>query len=80
MRKKQLIIFVLFMTLLPFRLMAQSHNYTGQHISIKLTTGDSIQADLIKLPHDNIRPVVKDGKIVWDFIYLGKDSISFTNH
>ena len=44
MRKTKLL-FVLLLALLPFIGWAQQ-NYNGQHVSIKQTTGDSIQYNL----------------------------------
>lgn len=68
--------FVLLLALLPFVGWAQrkqNKNYYGQHISIKQTTGDSIQYD-IKLCHNGFRPVVKDGKVQWTF--MGNTEVS----
>lgn len=64
MRKRKLL-FVLFLAILPFVGWAQQ-NYYGQHVSIKRTTGDSIQYDL-GVNFNGFKPVVKDGKVVWSF-------------
>lgn len=58
--------FVLLLALLPFMGWAQQKNYDAQHISIKRTAGDSIQHDL-SISGD-FKPVVKDGKVVWEFL------------
>jgi thiol-disulfide isomerase/thioredoxin len=65
MRKRRLF-FVLLLAILPFVGWAQQQNYDGQHVSIKRTTGDSIQHDLSMCWE--FRPVIRDGKIVWSFI------------
>ncbi len=60
---------VLFMALLPFVGWTQQ-NYDGQHVSIKRTTGDSIQYDICGLGAGRLnyfRPVIQDGKVVWFF-------------
>ena len=64
--KKTKLILVLLLALLPFIGCAQQ-NYDGQHISIKLATGDSIQYDLSWNRLDKFRPVIRDGKVVWSF-------------
>ena len=56
---------MLLLALLPFVGWAQQ-NYYGQHVSIKLATGDSIQYDL-KLSNGGFKPIVKDGKVQWYF-------------
>ena len=53
---------MLTLALLPFIGWAQQ-NYYGQHVSIKLTTGDSIQNDIGFF--GTFKPVVKEGKVVW---------------
>lgn len=63
---KKRLTFVLLLALLPFVGWAQK-NYDGQHISIKKTTGDSIQYDISWNRLDNFRPVIRNGKIVWSF-------------
>lgn len=65
MRERRFL-FVLLMALLPFMGWAQQKNYDAQHISIKRTTGDSIQYDISS--SDAFKPVVKDGKVVWSFL------------
>ena len=62
---KKRLTFVLLLALLPFVGWAQ-HNYIGQHINIKQTTGDSIQHDLSF--SGDFKPVVKDGEVVWEFL------------
>lgn len=57
--------FVFLLALLPFVGWAQQKNYYGQHVSIKQTTGDSIQYDISS--SELFRPVIKDGKVVWSF-------------
>lgn len=57
---------VLLLALLPFVGWAQQQNYDGQHVSIKRTTGDSIQHDLSMCWE--FRPVIRDGKTVWSFL------------
>ena len=65
MRRK---IFLLFMTLLPFIVWAQQKNYDAQHVSIKRTSGDSIQFDISNLHGSyGIKPIVKNGNVVWSF-------------
>lgn len=64
MRKTKLL-FVLLLALLPFIGWAQQ-NYNGQHVSIKQTTGDSIQYNL-DFCHSGFRPFIKDGKVQWTF-------------
>ena len=63
---KKRLTFVLLLALLPFVGWAQK-NYDGQHISIKKTTGDSIQYDISWNRLDNFRPVIRNGRIVWSF-------------
>lgn len=63
---KKRLTFVLLLALLPFVGWAQQ-NYDGQHISIKQTTGDSIQYDISWNRLDNFRPVIRNGRIVWSF-------------
>ena len=63
---KRKLFFVLLLALLPFIGWAQQKNYYGQHVSIKRTTGDSIQYDISS--SDAFKPVVKDGKVVWSFL------------
>ena len=68
MRKTKLIL-VLLLALLPFVGWAQQ-NYYGQHVSIKLATGDSIQYDLASGGAKNVGmfcPQIKGGKVVWSF-------------
>ena len=67
--------FVLFLALLPIVGWAQQNNYYGQHVSIKRTTGDSIQYD-IGCYITFFKPVVKDNKIEWTF-YQG-DQTAFS--
>lgn len=43
----------------------QTDPYSGQHVSIKRTTGDSIQYDISN--SFSFKPVVKEGKVVWSF-------------
>ena len=64
MRKTKLFL-MLTLALLPFIGWAQQ-NYDGQHVSIKRTTGDSIQYDL-SAAYGSFKPVVQDGRIVWQF-------------
>ena len=64
MRKRR-ILFMLLLALLPVVGWAQQKNYDAQHVSIKQTTGDSIQYDISSAA--SFRPVIKDGKIVWSF-------------
>jgi len=59
------LLFVLLLALLPVVGWAQQKNYDAQHVSIKQTTGDSIQYDISSAA--SFRPVIKDGKIVWSF-------------
>ena len=59
---KRKLIFTLFL-LLP--LVGWAQYYYGQHVSMKRTTGDSIQYDISK--SGQFRPVVRDGKVVWSF-------------
>ena len=66
MRKRRLL-FVLLLALLSFVGWAQQKNYYGQHVSIKRTTGDSIQYDLGHMYQSRFRPIVKEGAIKWDF-------------
>ena len=61
--RKTKILLVLLLALLPFIGQAQK-NYEGQHVSFKLTTGDSIQYDL-RLANAGFKPVVQNGQIVW---------------
>jgi hypothetical protein len=67
------LLFVLLLALLPFIGWAQQKNYAGQHVSIKQTTGDSIQYD-IGMSTGGFKPNIKDGKIVWSF----QDRYEFT--
>ncbi len=78
---KQKLLFILLLTLLPIIAWAQQ-NYDGQHVSIKQTTGDSIQYDLST--SDIFRPIIKDGKTEWlfqsgnrDFSINNAESINF---
>ncbi len=67
--RKTKILLVLLLALLPFIGWAQQ-NYYGQHVSIKLATGDSIQYDLRNIgvkPVAIIQPTIKDGKVIWSF-------------
>ena len=67
MRKTKLFL-VLLLALLPFVGWGQ-RNYNGQHVSIKLATGDSIQYDLATdINGKGFKPVIKDGKVVWSFL------------
>ena len=66
MRKRKLL-FVLLLVLLPFIGWAQKNNYQGQHVSIKLATGDSIQLDLDTPYKGLIKPVIKEGQVAWSF-------------
>lgn len=68
MRKRKLF-FVLLLTLVPLVGWAQQKNYQGQHVSIKQTTGDSIQYDLDYHSYGSgsFMPFIKDGKVVWSF-------------
>ena len=61
---KKRLTFVLLLALLPFVGWAQQ-NYGGQHVSIKKTTGDSIQYNIGSSAA--FRPIVKDGKVEWQF-------------
>ena len=71
MRKRTIFILLLF-ALLPFTAWSQQKNYYGQHVSIKRNGGDSIQYDFSNCPY--LKPIVKDGKIVWDFLeYVDKN-------
>ncbi|MBO7047270.1 MAG: hypothetical protein J6W38_13150 [Prevotella sp.] len=63
---KRKFFFVLLLAQLPFVGWAQQKNYDGQHVSIKQTTGDSIQYDLNGTW--KFQPVIKDGKAVWSFL------------
>ena len=56
---------MLLFALLPFTGWAQQKNYDGQHVSIKRTTGDSIQYDLGL--SRNFKPIVQEGKVSWQF-------------
>jgi hypothetical protein len=56
---------MLLFVLLPFTGWAQQKNYYAQHVSIKQTTGDSIQYDISS--SSDFKPVIKDGKVVWSF-------------
>lgn len=47
----------------------QAQNYEGQHVSIKRTTGDSIQYNLSQTYH-GFKPVIRDGKVVWSFLEM----------
>ena len=73
--KKTKLFLVLLFALLPFVGWAQQ-NYDGQHVSIKRTTGDSIQYDLSSA-YGCFKPVVQDGKIVWQF--KGRADFSIDN-
>ena len=64
MRKRSLL-FVLLLALLPFVGWAQQKNYYGQHVSIKRTTGDSIQYDISL---SRVKPIVKNGEVKWQFL------------
>ncbi|MBO4463521.1 MAG: redoxin domain-containing protein [Prevotella sp.] len=57
--------FVLLLALLPFVGWAQQKSYYGQHVSIKRTTGDSIQ--YVIRENKPFKPVIKDGQVVWSF-------------
>ncbi|MBO7129945.1 MAG: redoxin domain-containing protein [Prevotella sp.] len=57
---------VLLLALLPFIGWAQQKNYGGQHVSIKRTTGDSIQFEIGSCA--GFKPMIKDGKVVWGFL------------
>lgn len=57
---------LLLFALLSFAGWAQKKNYQGQHVSIKRTTGDSIQYNLDTY-QGFMKPVIKDGKVVWSF-------------
>lgn len=59
------LIFVLTFALLPLVGWAQQQNYYGQHVSIKQTTGDSVQYDIATSAQ--FKPVIKEGKVVWSF-------------
>lgn len=64
------LLFVFLLSLVSFFGWAQQKNYYGQHVSIKQTTGDSIQYDLggygaSRL--DYFHPIIQDGKVVWSF-------------
>jgi len=59
--------FIFLLALLPFLGWAQQRNYQSQHVSIKQATGDSIQYDLDTPYREIIKPVLKDGKVVWSF-------------
>ena len=74
MRKTKLFL-MLTLALLPFIGWAQQ-NYDGQHVSIKRTTGDSIQYDLSSA-YRSFKPVVQDGRIVWQF--KGETDFSLDN-
>ena len=74
MRKRKLL-FVLLLALLPFVGWAQQKNYYGQHVSIKQTTGDSIQYDL-GLCNAGLKPVIKDGKVVWSFLITTNEIVN----
>jgi hypothetical protein len=65
MKQKALLLLPL-LALLPFVGWAQQKNYFGQHVSIKQTTGDSIQYDFIA-NSAGIKPEIRDGKVVWSF-------------
>lgn len=73
--RKTKILLVLLLALLPFVSWAQK-NFDGQHVNIKCMTGDSIQYDL-SLAYDRFKPVVQDGKIVWQF--KGRADFSLEN-
>ena len=74
MRKTKILI-VLLLALLPFTGWAQE-NFDGQHVSLKQTTGDSIQYDL-SFAYGSFKPVVQDGKIIWQF--KGRADFSLDN-
>lgn len=82
--RKNKIIFVLLLALLPLFGWAQQKNYYGQHVSIKRTTGDSIQYDLIYV--EKFKPATNDGKIVWNiqgsrnFILNDIENIDFRSY
>ena len=63
---KRKLFFVLPLALLPFIGWAQQKNYYGQHVSIKQTTGDSIQYDISS--SGAFKPAVKNGKVEWSFL------------
>ena len=65
---KRRLTFVLLLALLPFIGWAQQKNYNAQHISIKRSTGDSIQYDISD--SNPFKPVLRNGKIVWSFLHL----------
>lgn len=68
MRKKQLIFFVLFITLLPLVSWAQSRNHNMLHLSIRKNNGDSVQIDAnLRARISKIQPLIKDDKVVWSF-------------
>lgn len=57
---------LLVLALSPFVGWAQQKNYYGQHVSIKQTTGDSIQYDISS--SSCFKPVIKDGIVEWSFL------------
>ena len=79
MRTKQLFLLVLLIVLLPTQVIAQNHNYWGQHINIKLSSGDSIQGDLIKISDGTFHPIIKNGKIAWCFNGENQEDILFSD-
>lgn len=64
--------FVLLLALFPFIGWAQHKNYDGQHVSIKQTTGDSIQYDVSQ---GYFRPVIRNGKVEWSFLRYTNDEL-----
>ena len=66
MRIRELLPFVLIMVLLPVVGWAQKENYNGQHVSVKHTTGDSVQYDISS--YAGLKPMIKNGKVVWSFL------------
>jgi thiol-disulfide isomerase/thioredoxin len=64
MRKGKVLIMLLF-ALLPFIGWAQQKNYDAQHVSIKRSTGDSIQYDISS--GGCFKPIVRNGKVEWSF-------------
>lgn len=78
---------LLLLALFPFVGWAQQKNYDGQHVSIKLADGNSLDFDLgHRFNYGNcFSPIVKDGKIVWkypgyvDFFVDNVESIDFRN-
>ena len=66
MMKKRKLFFVLLLALLP--LIGWTQQDYGQHVSMKRTTGDSIQYNLRF--NSYIKPVIKDDKVVWSFLNI----------